>query len=176
MQRLWAITVVKADHDHGSLKQTVRFSSEIHHLSWADEEQKQMESIFVLTHRVGPWLGRKFVTDDIASWICLMYELLMKPIYSWCNLKCKMSDDGHLGLFTQEISQLHKRFCQLTYLWHVGDTLYTADIYSFTRDQPQFRSRSRPNEILAPLQPHTSNSSVCGNVATWAAYRSHPNS
>ena len=86
------------------------------------------------THRVGLWLARKVVTDDLAQWICLMHELLMKPIYSWCNLKFKMFDDGLLGLFTQEFSQLHKRFCKLTYLWHVGDTLCIRPISTVSRE------------------------------------------
>ena len=50
--------------------------------------------------------------------------------------------------------KLHNRFCQsVTWQWHVGDILYTPDINSFTRHQPQFRSRSSPNEISELLRP-----------------------
>ena len=43
----------------------------------------------------------------------------------------------------------------LTYLWHVGDILYTADIYSFTRHQPSVPVRIGAKSNLDSLQHRT---------------------
>ena len=43
----------------------------------------------------------------------------------------------------------------LTYLWHVGDILYTADIYSFTRHQPPVPVRIGAKSNLDSLQHRT---------------------
>ena len=87
----------------------------------------------------------------ILALMCLLKKLPMKPIYG--RVQRDMQNLWRLALrplYTRSYINV-----PLTYLWHVGDILYTADIYSFTRHQPPVPVRIGAKSNLDSLQHRT---------------------
>ena len=81
----------------------------------------------------------------------LLKKLPRKPIYG--RVQHDMQNLWRLALrplYTRSYINV-----PLTYLWHVGDILYTADIYSFTRHQPPVPVRIGAKSNLDSLQHRT---------------------
>ena len=90
------------------------------------------------------WSGRINVLVEKAS-----EEADLWPSATW-NAKSLTIGFEASSLYTRSYINV-----PLTYLWHVGDILYTADIYSFTRHQPPVPVRIGAKSNLDSLQHRT---------------------